>query len=275
MIFWLFFDSKDLPIKSIFGISLKIMNSKESKLKEIFQDQEIVSVQDLSAYWMRTEGLSNRNTVDWRIHDLKMKKVLQEIKNGWYTFSIKPIYDPELDKIHIKLDRVLSQNYRNVRYSIWNISWLNEFSVHQFTYQNTIIEIEKDLQESLRNLLEQQGFFDLAWTINRNRMQLSGVKNPIYILPLPSRAPLRKSILNKTSYPIPSLEKILVDIYDNDAIFYFLQGAELHRIFENVLSKYAINFTTLFAYAKRRNKEKLLKAYIKEFFSFLPKIVTE
>ena len=251
------------------------MKLKEQQLKKAFIDQEAIPVRDLYDYWVRTEGLSNRGTVDWRIHDLKQKKVLQEIKIGLYTFSVKPVYAPALDKVHVKLDKILRQNYRNVRYSIWNMNWLNEFSVHQFNRENLIVEIEKDLQESLRDLLEQQGFIDMAWSIGNQRMQFPGVKNPVFILPLLSRAPIREVTIDRKTYPIPSVEKILVDIYDNNTLFYFLQGAELQRIFENAMSKYAINFTTLFGYAKRRNKEKSLKNYVKNNLPFLPKIVTE
>lgn len=245
------------------------------QLKDALRGRDTFSVGDLSAYWESVNGVSNRNTIDWRIYDLKQKKVIQEIKNGLYTFAVKPVYAPEPDKQHIRLDKILRQNYRNVRYTIWNVGWLNEFSVHQFYHNNAIVEIEKDLQESLIDLLGQQGFFDITSYIGGNRMQLSGIKNPIYILPLISRAPLRKKIINKIAYPLPSLEKMLVDIYNEESIFYFLQGAEMKRIFENAISKYAINFTTLFAYAKRRNKEEKLKVEIRAALPSLPKNLTE
>jgi hypothetical protein len=248
---------------------------EEIQLKAAFQDRDAVSVRDLHDYWVQTEGPINRGTVDWRIHDLKQKKVLQEIKTGWYTFSVKPVFTPAPDKVHVKLDKILRENFRNVRYSIWNMSWLNEFSVHQFSRENLIIEIEKDLQDSLRDLLEQNQFIDLAWLIGRDRMQFSGLKKTVFILPLLSRAPLRQVTINTKVVPIPSLEKILVDVYDNDALFYFLQGAELQRIFENALNRYSINFTTLFGYAKRRNKEESIKKYINKNFPALPQIITE
>jgi hypothetical protein len=248
---------------------------RETPIKNAFLNRDAISVRDLYDYWLLTEGLSNRGTVDWRIHALKQKKILQEIKTGWYTFSVKPTYAPTPDKMHVKLDKIVRQNYRNAKYSIWNLNWLNDFSIHQFNRNNYIIEIEKDLQDSLRNLLEDQGFIDVAWISGRKHMQFSGIKNPIFILPLISRAPLRETMINKIRYPIPSLEKILVDVYENDALFYFVQGDELRQIFENALSKFAINFTTLFGYAKRRNKEKSLKTHVKKNFPFLPKIVTE
>lgn len=251
------------------------MKLKDQQLQQVFQHQAAVSVQDLYDHWALTEGLSSRGTVDWRIHSLKQNNVLQEIKKGWYTFSVKPVYEPATDKMHAKLDTILRKNYRNVQYAIWNTNWLNEFSIHQFNRENFIIEIEKDLQGSLRDLLEQKGFTDLAWMRGRQHIQLSGIKNPIFILPLLSRAPLQEITPGSKKYPVPSLEKILVDVYDNDEVFYYLQGAELQRLFENALTKYAINFTTLFGYAKRRGKEESMKSFIKSHFPFLPKIVTE
>lgn len=224
---------------------------------------------------MLTDGISNRGTVDWRIHDLKQKKILQEIKSGWYTFSVKPVYEPVPDKMHIKIDKILRQNYRNVRYSIWNMNWLNEFSVHQFNRENLIIEIEKDLQDSLRDLLQKEGYIDLAWTIGSERMQFSAFKNVVFILPLLSRVPLQEITIGTKVYSVPSIEKILVDIYTNNTLFYFLHGAELQRIFEYAFDKFAINYTTLFGYATRRNKEKSIKKYITNHFPYLPKIVTE
>jgi hypothetical protein len=251
------------------------MKLKGTQLKTAFKQHDAISVRHLFDYWMKTEGLANRGTVDWRIHDLKQKNVLQEIKKGWYTFFVKPVYAPAPDKMHIKLDKILRENYRNVRYCIWNTNWLNEFTLHQFSQENPLVEIEKDLQDSLRDLLGQHNYTDVAWSIGNQRMRFSGIKNPIFILPLISRSPLQKTMPDTKRYPIPSLEKILVDIYENESLFYFFQGAELKLIFEHALSQYAINFTTLFGYAKRRNKEESIKVYIKQNFPSLPKIVTE
>lgn len=240
-----------------------------------FLKKDAISAKHLYDYWMLMEGSSNRGTLDWRIHDLKQKKILQEIKKGWYSFEIKPVYTPVPDKRHLAIDKIIRNNYRLVRYNIWNINWLNEFSVHQFNRDNLIVEIEKDLQESLRAILEDEGFTDLAWSIGRHNLHFSGIKNPVFILPLLSRAPLREAAVGKEKYPIPSLEKILVDIYDDLSLFYFLQGAELGRVFDHALSRYAVNFTTLFGYARRRNKEEPIKQYIRKNFPYLPSIVTE
>ena len=70
---------------------------------------------------------------------------------------------------------------------------------------------------------------------------------------------------------LPTLEKLLVDIYDEDKMFHFVQGAEIERIFQNALNRYSINYTTFFGYAKRRGKEINLWALFSKHFQELLK----
>ncbi|MFG6411727.1 MAG: hypothetical protein K1V92_12285, partial [Bacteroides acidifaciens] len=51
--------------------------------------------------------------------------------------------------------------------------------------------------------------------------------------------------------PMPTLEKLLVDIL-RDTDFFYLQGSESDRIIENAFNLYAINRNRLFRYAGRR-----------------------
>ena len=45
-------------------------------------------------------------------------------------------------------------------------------------------------------------------------------------------------------------------------IFYFYQGSELVHIYENVISAYSVDFTKLFSYAKRREREQEIKSFL-------------
>lgn len=240
-----------------------------------FQEKRSFSAKQLYDYWLFKEGPIKRATMDWRIYDLKQRKILQEVKKGWYTLDIKPIYSPDPDKRHLTINKVICENYRNVRYSIWNTDWLNEFSVHQFNKGHLIVEIEKDVQESLRNTLLEKEFIDLGWSIRNPGFHFLNSKSPVFILPLLSRAPVQNVMVGKKECSLPTLEKILVDIYDDHYLFQYVQGAELERIFAHAITKYAINFTTLFGYAKRRNKENRIKDHLKNNFSPLLSIVTQ
>ena len=76
----------------------------------------------------------------------------------------------------------------------------------------------------------------------------------IFVKNLVSEAPLQEV----SSIPMPTLEKLLVDIL-KDSDFFYLQGSESERIIENAFKMYSVNHSCLFRYSSRRKvKEKLL-----------------
>jgi hypothetical protein len=60
----------------------------------------------------------------------------------------------------------------------------------------------------------------------------------------------------------PLLEKILVDLFAEEKLFYLYQGNELAHIFENAIKLYTVNFTKLLSYARRRKKEQEIKMFL-------------
>lgn len=74
-----------------------------------------------------------------------------------------------------------------------------------------------------------------------------------FVKNLISEAPLQKV----SGVPMPTLEKLLVDIL-RDVDFFYLQGSESHRIIENAFTSYTTNQSRLLRYANRRKvKEEL------------------
>jgi len=61
--------------------------------------------------------------------------------------------------------------------------------------------------------------------------------------------------------PMPTLEKLLVDIL-RDTDFFYLQGSESDRIIENAFNLYTINRNRLFRYADRRKVKKELSSIL-------------
>ena len=61
-----------------------------------------------------------------------------------------------------------------------------------------------------------------------------------------------------------TLEKMIVDLFCERSLFVAFQGSELVHIINNAYERYAINFTTLLHYARRRGKEKDIKQYLRE-----------
>ena len=79
----------------------------------------------------------------------------------------------------------------------------------------------------------------------------------IFVKNLVSEAPLQEV----SGVPMPTLEKLLVDIL-RDTDFFYLQGSEGDRIIENAFNLYTINRNRLFRYADRRKVKKELSSIL-------------
>ena len=61
---------------------------------------------------------------------------------------------------------------------------------------------------------------------------------------------------------VPTLEKILVDIFADKILFNAYQGSELAFIFNTAYQKYELNLTKLLSYASRRGKQQELSDFL-------------
>jgi hypothetical protein len=83
-------------------------------------------------------------------------------------------------------------------------------------------------------------------------------KDVLIVKPLVTEAPTQ----NIKELVTISLEKLLVDIYCDDVIFAPQQGSEMRTIFENALTKYAINQSRMLRYANRKGKKISFTKYL-------------
>lgn len=236
----------------------------ENKLIEKFKEKEYFTREELLEFFKYYEPDLKEGTFGWRIYDLKKKDIIKPLKRGLYTISYKPKFRPILPESLFKLARQIYHRYEDVRFCIWESGWLNEFAQHQTSRSTIFIEIERGFEESV--------FYDIR-DITKNQLFLnphekeidlyiSESHKPIVIRKLVSRAPLLKRTERKVTYYTPTLEKLLVDLYAEEKLFNYLQGSEMIHIYENAMAKYTLNFTRLFSYAKRRERENEIKQFM-------------
>lgn len=245
----------------------------EKKLVEIFKDRASFTRKELYNFYLQFEPDLKDGTFGWRIYDLKKKNIIRSLKKGIYTLSRKIIYSPRESNRLIKLATQVANRFLEIEFCAWETAWLNEFTVHQIRQSITILEIEKDFTESLfyylKDTVNTSVFLDPdEQTINR---YLSESLRPIVVKKLLTRAPLAKKKEPKANYKIPRLEKMLVDIFVDEKLFYFMRGSELGHFFENAFDKYDINFTKLFGYAQRRGKQTEILEFITTHINHLAK----
>jgi len=236
----------------------------EKRLIEEFKDKESFTREELFQFYRYFEPELKEGTFGWRIYDLKNKNIIKSLKRGLYAISYKPKYKPDLSPNLLKIAKQLTEKFNEVKHCIWETVWLNEFVRHQISKSTLFIEIEKGFEESLfyelKDNLHKEVFVNPdEKTIN---FYIAESNQPIIIKKLLTRAPLSKRTENKIKFYTPTLEKLLVDLFADERIFYYLQGSELMQIYENALSKYSINFTRLFSYAKRRERENEIKQFM-------------
>lgn len=236
----------------------------ENRLIEKFKDRDAFSREELFDFYRCFEPDLKEGTFGWRIYDLKNKNIIKSIQRGYYTISYKPKHKPVISGEILKLAKVISERFENVKYCLWDTDWINEFSQHQSGKKFIIIEIEKDFVESLYYELKDSFRFDFYLNPDEKAIDfyISESQSPVIIKKLITRSPISKRTEMKIKFYTPLLEKILVDLFTENKLFYFYQGAELMHVYENAYKNYTLNYTKLFSYAKRREREQDIKQFM-------------
>ena len=142
---------------------------------------------------------------------------------------------------------------------------MNTWTVHQSVHTYTIVEVEDSACESVFYHLRAKGFKNVFLEPDALLMEryVSDAENPIIIQKLVVRSPLMSvKTDNNRTVKIPKLEKILVDIYADDIVFFAYKGNEQDQLFQRVFKNYALDMKTFFAYSERRKRKTSLTQYL-------------
>jgi hypothetical protein len=236
----------------------------ENRLIAEFKDKESFTREELFQFYRCFEPELKEGTLGWRIYDLKNRNIIKSLKRGLYVISSKPKYKPDISPNLLKIVKQLSEKFDEVKHCVWETVWLNEFAHHQTSKSTMFIEVEKGFEESVFFALKDNLQSEVFLNPDEKAIDfyIAPSYQPVIIKKLLTRAPLMKRTEKEVKFYTPALEKILVDLIAEERLFYYLQGGELMHIYENVLSNYAINFTKLFSYAKRREREYDIKQFM-------------
>jgi len=202
------------------------------------------------------------------LYGLEKRKIIIPIGAGIYALQDtssqqngkKKNFSPTLSQDLVALNMVIRDAFPYVQYLGWETRVLHELMIHQPSQNYFIVETEKDVCESLFNFLNSKYSSRTFLDPDQVIMERYVVHQPdsIIISRLITQAPKKKV----HGVPFPKLEKILVDIFTDEEKFFFFQGEELVRIFENAFTSYWLNEKTLFRYAGRRKVGMKLRQFI-------------
>lgn len=197
----------------------------------------------------------DRPRLNWYLAKLADDKKLFRIARGTYQIAKgKRIFAPVPREETIELFNQFREQFPEIGSCVYEGPWFFQFMHHVATNQITYIEVEKDVAESIFHQLQDQGKVVYLRPDKDLIYNYVNFKTPaIFVKNLTSESPLQRI----SEVLIPTLEKLLVDMYC-DSDFYYLQGGEYYHIMHYARSHYAINLSRLQRYARRRNVENII-----------------
>lgn len=223
------------------------------QLKQKFKNQESFSREALYNFYLQFEPELKENTFRWRIYNLKEKKLIRPISRTDFTLLYKPVFKPDIGEAEQKIFALIQKGFKELKKSIISTRIINEFMLHQPVRFFILVEVEKEALESVFYYLKDNGIRNVFLQPEEKELQryANELDNAIILQSLVSKAPLQT--VKKVS--TTTLEKLLVDLFCDKKLFYSYQGSEMIFIFNNAYRRYSIDFTKLFSYAQRRNRE--------------------
>jgi hypothetical protein len=230
-----------------------------SELNAFFQEQAELSLDALRHFFKIREPDIPDGTIRWRVHNMVGAGILRRTGHGLYQFGAASSYMPQLSSRVLKISKFLKRQFPLISYCVWDSALLNEFAQHLSKYQFILVDVERDVTESVYHKLKEEfsGVFLQPSETLLNDV-LPDFRLPLVVRYLTSESPLSK----RDDIPIVTIEKILVDVFC-DPEFYYLIGSEQHAVFNNAYYKYTINENKLLRYAARKGRKKEIQKYIR------------
>jgi len=240
------------------------------QLKEKFTEDKFFSRESLLAFYRQFDPNLKDSTFRWRIHQLKAKNIITPLSNDLFTLNSKPDFKPSIGEFQKKIAKKIEKQFTGLKYTIWSTKSVQEFLLHLSPRFITILQVEIDALEPVYAFLKNQNIGAVYFQPNEKEIEryIFESEQSIILQSLISKSPTQKIGRTVTI----KLEKMIVDLYCEKDLFISFQGSELVHIINAAYQRYAINFTTMFHYARRRGKEFELKQFLKERTD-IPKVI--
>lgn len=208
-------------------------------------------------------GLSN-NSLKWIISDMVKNGAIFNIQRGMYSLTNDndntfEKYVPTVNNELILLCEKIKTRFPLIEYVCFESIQLNEFLNHLIAKNTYYIYVEKDASSAVFRYLQEEGIYNILYKPTTKEFDSYWKEKSIIILDLISEYPK-----NKYDSHIMSIEQLLVDIISEKSLTYLYSKSEIVNIYKSVNKKYKIDYSKLYRYARRRNKEEETKEIMKE-----------
>jgi len=240
----------------------------ERQLQNTFQGKSHFSRQELFDFFREFDTDLKETTFRWKIHDLKNKHIISSISREFFTLQYKPVFIPNISETEHEIFSKIQKQFSTLKCCIWSTQIISEFMLHIPAQSITTLQLEKEAIEPVYDFLKEQkqNVFIQPEEKEIERYVFNS-ERAIIIESLITKSPVQQ--VNKTT--TITLEKLIIDLISNTKLFAHFQGSEMVHIINTAYNRYAVHFTTLFHYAKRRGKEIELTELLNK--TDIPKII--
>ncbi|MFH0735608.1 MAG: DUF6577 family protein [bacterium] len=237
---------------------------KINDLKHSFKKKEIIKLNELFEYFKLNEPNIKKTTFNWRVYNLIQKGILSRVGRGEFSISNKSDFIPQIGEDLISYYSKIKSHFPYANVCVWDTSWLNKFMLHQTSVNYILLEVEKEVVDSVFYFLkETENNIFVEPTLDILNKYASNNKHSLIVKSLVSEAPIQET---QSVYTV-TIEKILVDVFCDKNLFFANQGSELENIFSEIFNNYTVNKNRLYRYASRRQKKENLENYIQDILN--------
>ena len=227
-------------------------------------NRSIISREDLWDLMKQLHPDLSRESMDWFVYNCQEQNIFKRIGRNMYTLAgselDKEPYVPGETKEVREVRTILDRSGTEFNYQIWDSGQLEEFMPDCRTLPRIVItEVEKGQMEQAFDLLRRQLLRSVQFKPDRRYFKKYMEEGAVIVLPLPSESPRHRSEPHAVR-----LEKLLVDLLANKLLLELIDEESRTAVYRTAFDCYLVDESTLFRYARRRNKEAVVREFIRD-----------
>ena len=228
-----------------------------------FYLEQFDTISTAQAYDLFREKEKNipKNTVSRRLHYMVKEGSIECVGRGNFRLNTHSKINFEITQIMKDMAEDIKAGFPLISYCIWTTDILKSLSHHVQAESFILVDVEKEGMDAVLHFLSEKYDYVFKEDVYFSAKEsLPRDKQHIIIRLLVSEAPVYKV----NNVPVPGIEKMLVDFFCDTAVFNFLKGNELVKVWQNAFDKSIINRNRLLRYANRRGRKKDILNLIKQ-----------